>query len=75
LLEARIAIQVHPQRLELRDVYFFNVAEVWDAALRGAHALRDHPAHADDFDFLGVRHVPEDTAFRRRRGSSFAPDG
>ena len=40
-----------PQCLELRDVDFLDIGEMWNLALRRTHSLGDKAAKTDDFDF------------------------
>src|SRR5579871_2180730 len=50
-----LAVEMPTQRLEFRDVELLNVGEMRNVALRLAHALSNHTANADDFDFLSRR--------------------
>src|SRR5882757_3729373 len=52
-----LAVEMATQRFELGDVDFLDVGEMWNVALRLAHALSDDAADSDDFDFLGFRLV------------------
>src|SRR5699024_7221112 len=46
-------IELLAQRLEFGDIYFFDIAEVWNLALGLLHFLRNLPAHAHYLDLLG----------------------